>query len=253
VTPNELAAWRKRMRLTQVAAAAALGIGLRMYRYYERGTREGGRAVEIPRAIALAATALETRQGRPGPAAIDKDTLEGILAAIGRHLPEPTTLCVVGSAAAMLHGQPERQTPDIDVWGPESDFDIGALRQACEQAGLVYDPRGEIDADTIYLQILRPGVTMFPTRFEVEAIGRFGNLRLVMPPPELIVATKLARALDSDVEDAAWWVRARNLDAAAIGAAIERIPQPHNRDAARENLVLLLHLVAPQPGRGPKR
>jgi transcriptional regulator with XRE-family HTH domain len=251
VTPEDLAVWRKRMRLTQAGAAAALGVGLRMYRYYERGAREDGRTVEIPKAIALAANELAARQDRLAVTTINKDTLEAILTVVGKHLPQPTTLCVVGSAAAMLHGQPERQTPDIDVWGPESDFDIGALRHACEQAGVVYDPRDEIDPGVIYLQVLRPGVTMFPVRFAVERIGRFANLHLVMPPPELIVATKLARALDSDIEDAAWWVRARNLDVSVVESAIERIPQPHNREAARENLVLL-RLVGPEPKQGPK-
>ena len=48
---------------------------------------------------------------------IDKAFLEALLADIG------------GSAAAILLGQPERQTPDIAIWGPESDFDPERVRQ----------------------------------------------------------------------------------------------------------------------------
>lgn len=178
-----------------------------------------------------------------GMAKIEKGTAENLLSAIGNYLVEPTTICIVGSTAAILLGQLERQTPDINVWGPESDFDIGALKRACEQAGMLYDPRGEIDPDAVYMQILRPGITMFPEHFPVEKIGRFGNLTVVMPPPELIVATKLARGLDSDVEDAAWWIRERNLSVETIDDAIARIPQPANQEAARDNLILV-QLVA---------
>ena len=105
-----------------------------------------------------------------------------------------------------------------------------------------------MDPGAVYLQILRPGITMFPDHFAAERIGRFGNLTLVMPPPALIVATKLARGLESDIEDAAWWMRERDLPVAAIEAAIALIPQPDNREAARENLILI-QLVARRPGR----
>jgi hypothetical protein len=170
---------------------------------------------------------------------IEKDVLETVLAEIGRRLTTPTTICVVGSAAAILLGQAERQTPDIDIWGPESDFDAGELKQACEQAGLLFDPKGELDPDDAYLQILRPGITMFPEHFRVEKLGRFGNLTLMMPPPAMMVAIKLARGLDSDLEDVAWWVRERNLTSDDIEAAIPLIPQPENQVAARENLIFV--------------
>lgn len=55
---------------------------------------------------------------------------------------------------------------------------------------------------------------------------------LVMPPPALIVATKLARAYDSDIEDANWWIRERGLTRQEIEDAIQLIPQPDNREEA---------------------
>lgn len=170
---------------------------------------------------------------------IEKGMLEELLAEVGAKLAVPATICVVGSAAAILLGQPERQTPDIDIWAPESDFDTMALRCACEAVGLLFDPRGELRPDEIYLQILRPGITMFPEHFAVEKLGRFGNLTVVMPPPELIVATKLARADERDIEDAAWWVRVRNLSVERIDQAIRFIPQAENQVAARENLIFV--------------
>jgi transcriptional regulator with XRE-family HTH domain len=248
MTPKQLFDWRKRRRLTQAQAAVVLGLSHRMYRYYEKGAREDGRSVAIPKTVELATRHIDAGKEPSAATVIEKATLEGLLAALGETLAEPTTLCIVGSAAAILLGQPERQTPDIDIWGPESDFDIGALRRACAQAGLLYDPRGEVDPGAVYLQILRPGITMFPEHFAAERIGRFGKLTLVMPPPVLIVATKLARGLESDIEDAAWWMRERDLSIAAVEAAIALIPQADNREAARENLILI-HLVAKGHGR----
>lgn len=172
-------------------------------------------------------------------AQIEKGFLEELLADIGDHLTTPTVICVVGSSASILLGQPERQTPDIDVWGPQSDFDVMGLKRACEAAGLLFDPRGELAPDQIYLQILRPGITMFPEHFPVEKLGRFGKLTVVMPPPELIVATKLARAEEKDIEDVAWWMRERGLSVEQIEQAIDLIPQPENQEAARGNLIFI--------------
>lgn len=138
-----------------------------------------------------------------------------------------------------MSGQPERQTPDIDVWFPQSDFDVGDLKRACERSGLIYDPKDELGPDDIYLQIVRPGLIALPSEFMVEIIGRYGNLTLVMPVPELIVASKLARGSDSDIEDAVWWVRGRDLTDLQISTAIDRLATSTSRNAARENFILI--------------
>lgn len=39
MTPKQLQAWRKKMKLSQRGAAESLGIGLRPYQEMERGTR----------------------------------------------------------------------------------------------------------------------------------------------------------------------------------------------------------------------
>jgi hypothetical protein len=170
---------------------------------------------------------------------IDRDFIDGLLVRLGEHLARPTTLCVIGSTSAIITGQPERQTPDIDVWFPGSSFDAGDLRQACDAAGLLYDPKGEVGPDDIYLQVVRPGLVSLPSDFIAELIGQYGNLTVVMPPPALIVAAKLARGIESDIEDAVWWVRGRDLSGEEIGRAIDSIPNPRNRETAHENLVLI--------------
>ena len=139
----------------------------------------------------------------------------------------------------MLSGQDDRQTPDIDIWYPMSDFDPGDMRQAVEAAGLRYDPRGEIGAEDIYLQILRPGITMYPPAFQTLHLATYGNLSVAMPLPALIVATKLARATESDLEDVAWWIGHTDIPREDIEKAIGLIPQRRNREEATANLVFL--------------
>jgi DNA-binding transcriptional regulator YdaS (Cro superfamily) len=60
VIGSELIAWRMRLALLQKDAAAMLGISVSTLGQYERGVvrRAGGDAVEIPRAVALACSAI---------------------------------------------------------------------------------------------------------------------------------------------------------------------------------------------------
>ena len=180
---------------------------------------------------------------------IEKDTVDALLIELGSRLTKPATLCIIGSTASIITGQPSRQTPDIDIWFPSSAFDVGDMKRACDEVGLIYDPKGEVDPETIYLQIVRPGIVSLPAKFTEELIGRYGLLTLVMPPPEVIVAAKLARGLDTDIEDAIWWVRGRDLSGQQISEAIESIPSEHNRETARENLVLISLMTRGYDGR----
>lgn len=64
MTPQRFRQWRDGLGLTQSEAAKALGIGLSTLQLYERGRRfDDNRAVEIPRAVALACAALEAGLG----------------------------------------------------------------------------------------------------------------------------------------------------------------------------------------------
>lgn len=75
---------------------------------------------------------------------------------------------------------------------------------------MLFDPRGEhLDPEDIYVQVVRKGIVNLPSGFEMELVGEYGNLRVVMPDPSLLIASKLARGTPRDVEDAAWWMRER--------------------------------------------
>jgi hypothetical protein len=170
----------------------------------------------------------------------DRKRLMEIFEALGGALAKPTTICVIGSSPGIALGQPERQTPDIDVWRQESSYDESAFQKACEQAGVLFDPRGEhLDPDVIYVQVIRKGIVNLPPGFGVELVGEFGSLRVVMPDPSLLVAAKLARGTPRDVEDAAWWMRERALTADDIRRSIGALPDPVQRETASENVVLV--------------
>ena len=85
----------------------------------------------------------------------------------------------------------------------------------------------------------RKGIVDLPPNFDVEVVGEFGNLRVVMPAPSLLVAAKLARGNARDVEDATWWMMERALTSDDIRTAIGSLPNPIQRETASENMVLV--------------
>ncbi|QZO02026.1 DUF6036 family nucleotidyltransferase [Chenggangzhangella methanolivorans] len=151
---------------------------------------------------------------------IEASTVEDLFAKIGSALQTPTTLCVIGSTPGIATGQKERQTPDIDVWFAGSSFDAAELSKVCRDIGVLYDPKGEIDPDKIYIQIIRPGIVQLPNDFETETIGRYGQLIVIMPTPDLLAAAKLVRSSPADVQDVVWWVKQRGIDLSDIELAI---------------------------------
>lgn len=170
---------------------------------------------------------------------IDSDVIEEIFTKIGRNLKKPATLCLIGSAPGIASGQTERQTPDIDVWMKESSFDVAELKEACIQAGILFNPRKEVFPGKNYPKIIRPVIVHLPETSELEEIGRYGNLTVVMPPPEHLIAAKLVRGTEVDVEDAVWWMCQRNLAAGNIKNAIEQLPNEYDREVAMENFMVV--------------
>lgn len=125
------------------------------------------------------------------------------------------------------------------MWHPASDYDAGELARACREAEILFDPRGDLDPEAIYLQIVRPGVVSLPPVVSPEVVGRFGLLTVTMPPPSVIAAAKLTRASARDLEDVAWWVRERSLDLDEVSDAIGAMPRAIDRETALDNMVLV--------------
>jgi hypothetical protein len=178
-------------------------------------------------------------------ATLDAGKLTDILSRLGDNLRRPATLCLIGSAPAILSGQPARQTADIDLWHRGSEYDSGDLEQACRAAGLLFNPLGELDQEASYIQIVRPGVVQLPANFTVETLGRWGKLTVTMPSPALIVAAKLVRGSDLDMQDAVWWTQQRRIPIEDIEKAIADLPVEGDRETASENLAVLRLVARP--------
>jgi hypothetical protein len=157
-------------------------------------------------------------------------------------------VCLIGSAPGIAAGQLDRQSMDIDIWRPRSTFDDTEFRRACEDAGLLFDPKGELDPEAVYVQIVQPGIVKLPAEFKLDIVGRYGALTVAMPEPALLSATKLVRGEPRDVEDVAWWIKERALNLDAIRAAVGSLPDASQREAAGENLILV-ELVATKEGK----
>jgi hypothetical protein len=175
---------------------------------------------------------------------IDRSRLIQIFDELGQKLPKPTTICVIGSAPGIVSGQPDRQSAHIDVWQPRSGYDETEFRRACRELGIAFDPKGELDPDAIYVQIVRPGVVKLPPDFKVDLLGQYGNLIVVMPEPSLLSAAKLVRGQPRDIEDVAWWIKERALDLAEVSTAVSSLPDPADRDAAQGNIILVELFIA---------
>jgi hypothetical protein len=169
---------------------------------------------------------------------IDRERLVTILEALGQKLAKPATICLIGSSPGIVSGQPERQSADLDIWRQSSAYDETEFRRACRELGILFDPKGELDPDAIYVQIVRPGIVDLPASFDVEVLGQYGKLIVVMPAPELLSAAKLVRGEPRDIEDVAWWVKERALSTEDIRAAIATLPNASQREAASENIFL---------------
>lgn len=169
---------------------------------------------------------------------IDAAHINEIFSRLGQALRKPAHLCLIGSTPGIATGQSDRQTPDIDVWHASSAYDPGDLADACRASGILFNPHDDIDAESIYIQIIRPGIVALPREFEMETIGVFGNLTVKMPYPELLAAAKLVRGSEIDIDDIVWWINQRGFDISDIELAVSRLPRENHRETAKENLVL---------------
>lgn len=173
--------------------------------------------------------------------------LLAILEKIGDLLKKPTRLVLIGSSVGMLHGQPSRMTEDVDVWRPSSQLDDGDLRQACERAGVLFDPKDDVPSDQAYLQMITPGIVQLGDYKTDLKLYNFGNLEVLHPPIENIIASKLLRAEPRDIEDCVFLRRKFSVHRSDIERAISSFPAI-KYGMALENLVYLDVTDIPHPG-----
>jgi len=171
---------------------------------------------------------------------LDRTAWIAHLEAISEALPPsgpPVSLCLIGSAACLLEAMPGRSSRDLDVWQPASDFDRMELKRAVETAGLLFDPRDQLDPDRPYVQIITPGPSQ-TAHFTPVLWARMGRLHIYLPPWPNLIASKLARGDERDVEDVLFLASRHRVTPEAVKACAEAMPEPA-REQVLENLVYL--------------
>ena len=152
----------------------------------------------------------------------------------------------VSSGATILLGQTTRQTDDIDVWAIACRITLSDLRRAVELSGLGFDPKEEFPPIP-YVQVVHPGIVQVPgwdgvTRAWLgepeREVWRGEKLTVTVPPPRVIVASKLLRGNDRDLEDCLWLMAAHAVAAQDVANAIKALPRAM-RDTATDNLGML--------------
>jgi hypothetical protein len=155
-------------------------------------------------------------------------------------------LTLVGSAAGIPAGQPSRTSMDLDVWKPTSVYRIDTLRNAVESAGLLFDPKSVLEPQRPHIQLMEPGLAQTGSFDRGEPLEQFAALRLERPPIANLIAAKLIRAEEKDLEDIAFLLASYQPPRSEIRRAIKTMPL-RARGRASENLIYLQALGRSQP------
>ncbi|MCF7732512.1 MAG: hypothetical protein K9N23_12545 [Akkermansiaceae bacterium] len=162
--------------------------------------------------------------------------IERMAAALGDDGP-PVRLCLIGSAVCLLGNMPDRASHDLDIWKPASTYRIAELIKAAEAAGVLFNPKDFLEPAVPYLQIVEPGIVQVG-KFEPVHMETIGRLELYRPPVENIIASKLARAADKDLQDILYLIKTHQPDLPLIRKIVDSFP-PATRSLASENLIYL--------------
>lgn len=165
--------------------------------------------------------------------------MEDLLIRLGDALEVPTELVVIGSIVSMSHGQAGRMTMEIDVWRRESAFDLGVLKRACAAVGISFDPKGFDDADSVYLQLVDPGIVQVGNFTDTSLIFKTGNLELRQPPTENVIASKMVRGEPQDFDDCMFLVKKCKVSIPTILEVVNSIEDLMVRENAAGNTEML--------------
>ena len=172
--------------------------------------------------------------------AYDRDrwmrALESMARALGKDGP-PVQLCLIGSAVCLLGNMPERTSRDLDIWKPASTYDTAELKAAAKQAGIIFNPKDFLEPDEPYLQIVEPGIVQ-TGEFTPVLMEKIGRLELYRPPIENIIASKLTRAADKDIQDILYLLKTYQPDIPEIKSIVQAFPRAAKAQAT-ENLIYL--------------
>ena len=172
---------------------------------------------------------------------MDWAELEKKLTELGETLEKPVTLTVIGSAVCMSAGQAGRMTADIDVMRTGSVFDLNALKKACASIGIAFDPKGYDEPENAYLQLIDEGIVQIGKYKETTTLMTVGNLSVIRPPIENIIASKMVRGDDADFADAMFLIKKYSIAREDVKDVINTFKNKPAKETALENLDFLLN------------
>lgn len=157
------------------------------------------------------------------------------LGTLGDHLND-ANITVIGSWPVIEDGMPGRTSMDLNVWMPASRFDVDLFREACVSAGLDLDPTSEASRPCV--RLMYPGDAHVPPH-ETFLTHNYGGLRLLVPPPAVLIASKLVRTSDKDFHDMVFLQHKFRVATEDIVEAVNAIGDKAAREAAMGNLGFL--------------
>jgi len=167
-----------------------------------------------------------------------KNEWETFLGGLAANLRNPARLCVIGSFPCIMAGQSGRGSIDLDTLRKASSFSVADMKQACEKSGIEFDPSGFLESGRPYIQLIDEGIVQTGDFHTTSIVFKDGNLQIERPPIENLIASKLIRSSEKDLEDIAFLIKHFQPDCALVGKIVRSFPKPQF-DSASENLVYL--------------
>ncbi len=163
---------------------------------------------------------------------MDRESLRKLLDGIDSALTEDAVLDIRGGAAVLALGLGGRITGDVDVL-PSSRFSEDALRRACEQSGVLFNPDDKDRVETDYLEVVPEETLVLPTPspdLPYNTVFRGRRLLVRTPPAADLVIGKLKRLDPEDFADVAFLIQKFGLTASDIKESFSRLPIRFRRD-----------------------
>ncbi len=168
---------------------------------------------------------------------MDKQQLLNYLERLDAALDRTAMLYIYGSAVCILLDEPDRTSLDIDVAGPYSDADYGALVRAAEMAGIPVNPAGDAAINHIeWIQALR---LCLPAPLAGRSMLLWQGTRLTVKSgcPADLIASKLIRYDEIDQGDIQYLLSQTRISLEDVVDAVKRLPHPFSNDClVLENL-----------------
>jgi len=168
---------------------------------------------------------------------MDTIKLRQVFEQLDEALEHPTELLIRGGAALLAHGLEQRVTVNIDVL-PSSRFVEKDLRQACDAAGIGFNPLDKDLLEQDYLEVVPEETLLLPHPSPdrgYNTVFRGVHLTVKTPPAADLVVGKMKRLDAEDVADVGFLIDRFRLTENDLQEAFRRLPERFKSDPVVED------------------